>query len=50
LSLLKTKILYKKKKKKFKQKWQTKFGQYEKLLWAMGPNFGGEVIVSVQCV
>jgi len=27
-----------------------KFGQYEKLFWAKGPNFGGEVIVSIQCV
>jgi len=27
-----------------------KFGQYEKLFWAKGPNFGGEVIVSSQCV
>ena len=27
-----------------------KFGQYQKLFWAKGPNFGGEVIVFVQCV
>jgi len=29
-----------------KKKWQTKFGQYQKLFWVKGPNFGGEVIVS----
>ena len=36
--------------KKWTKKWQTKFGQYQKLFWAERPNFGGEVIVSVQCV
>jgi hypothetical protein len=30
--------------------WQTKFGQYEKLLWAKVPNFDGEVIVSFQFI
>jgi len=27
-----------------------KFGQYQKLFLAKGPNFGDEMIVSVQCV
>jgi len=26
-----------------------KQGQYQKLFWAKGPNFGGEMIVSLQC-
>ena len=32
------------------KKWQTKSGRYQKLFWAKGPIFGGEVIVSVECV
>jgi len=31
-----------------KLKWQTNFGQYQELFWAKGPNFGGEVMLSVQ--
>ena len=32
------------------KEWQTKFGQYQELFWAKGPNFGDELIVSVQCL
>ena len=36
--------------KKWNRKWRTKFGQYQKMFWAKGPDFGGEVIASVHCV
>jgi len=36
--------------KKWNKKWQTKSGQHQKLFWAKGPNFVGEVIVSGHCV
>jgi len=36
--------------KKLNKKWQTNFGQCQKMFWAKGPNFGVEVIVSVHCV
>jgi len=36
--------------KQLNKKWQTKLGQYQKLFWAKGPNFGDEMIVSIQCV
>ena len=36
--------------KKWNKECQTKFGQYQKLFWVKGPNFGVEVIVSAQGV